>query len=156
MREQSWPSTWTSSSPGPPAGWWGPCTRRWTYPEQLWERWCWGWIRYLKISIKSCSIDGNPAHNSKRTQVRLKKNLTGGVKEEDPGSQLPWLSLFWLFFRWRPWIKGQSKSSKKTRDLIHYIMEVMGFLTRNTVAKSCKRFRSRIDAVVAADGNFIA
>jgi hypothetical protein len=28
----------------------------------------------------------------------------------------------------------------------------MGFLARNTVAK---RFRSRIDAVAAADGNFI-
>ncbi len=51
---------------------------------------------------------------------------------------------------------GQSKSSKKTRDLIHYIMEIMGFLARNTVAKSCKRFKSRIDAVVDADGNFIA
>jgi hypothetical protein len=46
-------------------------------------------LRYMKISIKSSSIDGNPVHNSKRTQVRLKKNLTGGVKEEDPGSQLP-------------------------------------------------------------------
>jgi hypothetical protein len=34
-------------------------------------------------------------------------------------------------------------------------MEVMGFLARNTVAKSCKRFRSRIEDIVAADGNFI-
>jgi hypothetical protein len=31
----------------------------------------------------------------------------------------------------------------------------MGFLTRNTVEKSCKRFRSRIEAVVAADDYFI-
>jgi hypothetical protein len=31
----------------------------------------------------------------------------------------------------------------------------MGFLARNTVAKACRRFRSRIEAVVAADGNFI-
>jgi hypothetical protein len=30
----------------------------------------------------------------------------------------------------------------------------MGFLARNTVAKACRRFRSRIEAVVAADGNF--
>jgi hypothetical protein len=35
-------------------------------------------------------------------------------------------------------------------------MEVMGFLARNTVAKFCKRFRSRIEAVVTADGSFIA
>jgi hypothetical protein len=30
----------------------------------------------------------------------------------------------------------------------------MGFLARNTVEKSCKRFRPRIEAVVAADYNF--
>ncbi len=54
-------------------------------------RWCWGWIRYLKISITSSSREGNPAHNSKRTQDWLKKNLMGGVGEGDSGSQLPWL-----------------------------------------------------------------
>jgi hypothetical protein len=31
----------------------------------------------------------------------------------------------------------------------------MGFLARNTVAKSDKRFWSRIDAIVAVGGNFI-
>jgi hypothetical protein len=31
----------------------------------------------------------------------------------------------------------------------------MGFLARNTVEKYCERFRSRIEAVVAADDNFI-
>ncbi len=77
-----------------------------------------GKTKYPKISIRSSSMDGNPAHNSKRTQDWLKKNLTGGVVEGDLDSQLPWLQPFWLFFRWRPWIKGQSKSSKKTRDLI--------------------------------------
>jgi hypothetical protein len=35
------------------------------------------------------------------------------------------------------------------------IREVMGFLARDTVERSCKRFRSRIKAVVAADDNFI-
>jgi hypothetical protein len=34
-------------------------------------------------------MDGNPAHNSKRTQVWLKKNLTGVVGEGYPASQLP-------------------------------------------------------------------
>jgi len=65
------------------------------------------------------------------------------------------VTLCWLFCRGRPWIKGQSISSKKTRDLIHYIREVMGFLARNTVAESCKRFRSQFKAVVAADGSLI-
>jgi hypothetical protein len=31
----------------------------------------------------------------------------------------------------------------------------MGFPARNTKEKSCKRFRSRIEAAVAADDNFI-
>jgi hypothetical protein len=31
----------------------------------------------------------------------------------------------------------------------------MGFLVRNTVEKSSQRFRSQIEAVVAADENFI-
>jgi hypothetical protein len=35
------------------------------------------------------------------------------------------------------------------------IREVMGSLDRNTVAKAGKRFRSQIEAVVAADGSFI-
>jgi hypothetical protein len=35
------------------------------------------------------------------------------------------------------------------------IREVMGSLARNTVAKACKRFRSRIEYVVDADGSFI-
>ncbi len=65
------------------------------------------------------------------------------------------LQPFWLFCRGRLWIKGQSKSSHKTRDLIPLIREVMGFLARNTVEKSCMRFRSRIEAVVTADHNFI-
>jgi hypothetical protein len=34
-------------------------------------------------------------------------------------------------------------------------MEVMGSLSRNTVAKACRRFRSRIEAVVTPDGSFI-
>jgi hypothetical protein len=52
-------------------------------------------------------------------------------------------------------LRVRANPQKKTRDLIPYIREVMGFLARTTVAKSCKMFRFRIDAVVAADGNFI-
>jgi hypothetical protein len=33
--------------------------------------------------------------------------------------------------------------------------EVMGNLDRDTVAKACRRFRSRIEAVVAANGVFL-
>ena len=109
----------------------------------------------MKISIKPSRIDGNRAHNSKRTQVWLKKNLTGGVGEGDLASWLPLLQPFCLFCRGRLCIKGQSKFYHKTKDLIPQIKEVMGFLARNTMEKYSKRFRSQIEAVVAADGIFI-
>jgi hypothetical protein len=32
--------------------------------------------------------------------------------------------------------------------------EVLGNLDRNTMAKACRSFRSRIEAVVAANGNY--
>jgi hypothetical protein len=34
-------------------------------------------------------------------------------------------------------------------------MGLMGSLARNIVAKACRRFRSRIEAVFTADGSFI-
>jgi len=35
------------------------------------------------------------------------------------------------------------------------IKEVMGSLDRDMVAKACRRFRSRLEAVVEAGGDFI-
>jgi len=43
-------------------------------------------IQKSPLDLPAC---GNPAHNSKRTQDWLKKNLTGGVVEGDLDSQLP-------------------------------------------------------------------
>ena len=40
-------------------------------------------------------------------------------------------------------------------SLVAKIKEVMGNLDRDTVEKACRRFRSRIEAVVAANGDFI-
>jgi hypothetical protein len=40
-------------------------------------------------------------------------------------------------------------------DLILKIKGVMVSLSRNIVANTCKRFRSHIEAVVAADGSII-
>ncbi len=52
----------------------------------------------------------------------------------------------------------QSPGENRTRDWTsteEKITEVMGNLDKDTVAKACRRFRSWIEAVVAADGNFI-
>jgi hypothetical protein len=52
-------------------------------------------------------------------------------------------------------LRVNAKPHSKTEDLIEKIKEVMGSLDRDTVAKACRRFRSRIEAVVAAEGDFI-
>ncbi len=43
----------------------------------------------------------------------------------------------------------------KAEDLVKKIQEVMGSLDKDTVAKACSRFRSRMETVVAADGDFM-
>ena len=50
---------------------------------------------------------------------------------------------------------GIEKSRNKTRDLIQKMKEVLGFFNRDTVVKASKSLRSRIKAVVSADGSFI-
>jgi hypothetical protein len=50
---------------------------------------------------------------------------------------------------------GQSKVSHKSKDLIQKMKEVMGSLARDTLAKACTRFRSRIEIVFTANGSFI-
>jgi hypothetical protein len=52
-------------------------------------------------------------------------------------------------------LKVYAAPHNKTEDLVKKIKEVMGYLDKHTVAKACRRFRSRIQAVVAADGDFI-
>ena len=52
-------------------------------------------------------------------------------------------------------LRVRAKLRNLTKDLISKIRGVMVSLVGNTVAKACKRFRSRIEAVVAAVGSFI-
>ena len=51
------------------------------------------------------------------------------------------------------WVKA--KSCNKSKDLIQKMKEVMGSLARDTLAKACTSFRSRIEALFTADGSFI-
>jgi hypothetical protein len=41
------------------------------------------------------------------------------------------------------------------KDLTLKIKEVMGSLARDTLAKACMSFRSRIEVVFTADGSFV-
>jgi hypothetical protein len=52
-------------------------------------------------------------------------------------------------------LRVRAKPHNKTKDLILKIKGVMVSLARSIVANTCKRFRSQIEAVVAADGSFI-
>ncbi len=52
-------------------------------------------------------------------------------------------------------LRVRAKPHNKTMDLILKIKGVMVSLSRNIVANTCKRFRSHIEAVVAADGSII-
>ena len=47
-----------------------------------------------------------------------------------------------------------AKSCNKTKDLIQKTKEVMGSFNRDTMAKACKRVRSKIKAVITADSSF--
>ena len=51
-------------------------------------------------------------------------------------------------------VKLKAKPDNKTKNLILKIRGIMVSLARNIVAKTCKRFRSQIEAVVAVDGSF--
>jgi hypothetical protein len=48
-----------------------------------------------------------------------------------------------------------SKFRNKSNDLIQKMKEVMGSLGRDTLAKACTSFRSKIEAVFKAAGSFI-
>jgi hypothetical protein len=52
-------------------------------------------------------------------------------------------------------LRVKAKPHNKTEDLILKIKEVRGSLDRDTVAKVFKCYTSRIEAVVAADGDFL-
>ncbi len=47
-------------------------------------------------------------------------------------------------------LKVNAAPHNKTEDLTKKIKEVMGSLNRDTVARACRRFHSRIEVVVAA------
>jgi hypothetical protein len=99
--------------------------------------------------------DGAPAHNSGLTQQWLKENLPElWEKEIWPPSSPDCNPLD--YFLWGVCEKEVNKAPHNTiASLVATIKQVMGNLDRDTVAKACRRFRSRIEAVVAANGDFI-
>ncbi len=77
-----------------------------------------------------------------------------------------WVEVVWFpsspdckhfdFFVWGvSGLRVKAKSRNKSKDLIQKMKEVMGSLARDTPAKACTSFRSRIEALFTANGSFI-
>lgn len=99
--------------------------------------------------------DGAPAHNANITQEWLADNLPEfWPKEVWPPSSPDCNPLD--YFVWGVCEREVNKAPHNTLDSVkNKIKEVMGNLERDLVAKACSRFRSRIEAVVEAEGDFI-
>ncbi len=52
-------------------------------------------------------------------------------------------------------LRVNAKSHNKFKDLIQKVNELVGSLARDTLAKACTSFKSRIKDVFTADGSFI-
>ncbi len=52
-------------------------------------------------------------------------------------------------------LRVKAKFRNKSKDQIQKMKEVMGSLAKDTLAKACTSFRSRIEALFIADGSFI-
>ena len=99
--------------------------------------------------------DGAPAHNSNRTQQWCEANLPFfWEKEVWPPSSPDCNPLD--YFVWGVAERDVNRSSHNTKQsLVNTIMEVFANIPREDIIRACSRFRSRLEEVVAAGGDFI-
>jgi hypothetical protein len=91
----------------------------------------------------------------KEMQNWLQENLTEVWVEEFWLPTLPDCKTFDHFVWGVSELRVKAKSRNKSNDLIQKMKEVMGSLARDTLAKACTSFRSRIEALFTADGSCI-
>jgi hypothetical protein len=92
---------------------------------------------------------------SKRMQDWLKRNLLEVWDKEILPPSLPDCNYLDYFVLGVSELMDKAKPHNKTEDLILKIKEVMGSLDRDTVTKAFKWYTSSIEAVVAANDDFI-
>jgi hypothetical protein len=85
----------------------------------------------------------------------LKENLTEVWVEEVLPPSSPDCNPFDYFVWGISGLRVYAKSHNKFKDLIQKMKEVTGSFVRDTLARACTCFRSRIEAVFTADGSFI-
>jgi hypothetical protein len=123
--------------------------------EQLLER----WGQRMGQVAGNCQYifqkDSVPAHHNKRMHDWLKESLTEVCEEEIwPPSSTDCYSFVWISVGVSG-LRANLKPHNKTENLLPKIKEVMGSFDRSTMAKACMSFRSRMEAVLTADGRFI-
>jgi hypothetical protein len=91
----------------------------------------------------------------KEMQNWLKNNLTEVWVEEVWLRSSPDCKPFDYFVWGVSELRVKAKSRNKSKALIQKMKEVMGSLARDTLAKACTSFRSRIEALFTADGGFV-
>ncbi len=94
-------------------------------------------------------------HTMKEMPNWLKENLTVVWVEEIWLPSSPDWKHFDHFVCGVSELRVKAKFRNKSDDLIQKMKEVMRSLARETLAKACMSFRSRIEALFTADGSFI-
>jgi hypothetical protein len=98
--------------------------------------------------------DRAPTHNSKATQDWYQENLPEFWLKEVWSTSSPDCNPF-DYYVWSVRERDVNKPPHNTAaSLVAKITEVMVNLPRDTVAKTCRRFCQRIEAVVEAGGDF--
>ena len=99
--------------------------------------------------------DGAPAHSAKTTQDWLRARLPEFFEKEIWPPSSPDCNPL-DYFLWSE-VERETNAAPHTSvaSLKAKIKTVMANLDRETVAKACRRFRTRLEAVVAANGDFI-
>jgi len=99
--------------------------------------------------------DGAPAHTSNKTQAWCRDNLSFFWEKDVWPPSSPDCSPL-DYFVWGVAERDVNRSAHKNREsLISAIKEVFADIPREHVTKACSRFRSRLEKVVAANGDFI-
>ena len=99
--------------------------------------------------------DGAPALTSIKTQDWSRENLPFFFEKEVWPPSSPDCSPL-DYFVWGVAEKDVNRSAHQSKEsLITAIKEVFADLPREMVKKACSRFRSRLERVVAANGDFI-
>ena len=99
--------------------------------------------------------DSAPCHTSKMSMTFLNNNCYDLVTPDIWPPNSPDLNPM-DYFVWGHIERHTNKSSHNTKDsLITAINHEMTHMDPNMVARACSRFRARVEAVVAAKGDFI-